>query len=88
MGMDALEFIEAVDEAEAARVAEAAGTKLVYLKQIANGHRRPSVVLAEKLVTASDGRMDFVRLLRAKALHEQAKVAATPTPQPSKSATA
>lgn len=53
-----------IDECEA--VAAAAGTNYAYFHQIATGVRRPSVELAEKLVTASDGRLDLVGLLTNK----------------------
>lgn len=65
-GMDAKTFITEFGRKEARRVAEAAGTSYVYFSQLAYGHRRPSVYLAERLVAASDGRMSFEALLKAK----------------------
>ena len=50
---------------ELAKVAESCSTKFSYVYQIALGHRRPSVKLAQKLVKASDHRLDFVSLLTA-----------------------
>lgn len=61
--MDANTFIEKFGWAEAERVAKAAGTNRAYFGQIARGHRRPSVKLAQKLVDASEGILDFVALL-------------------------
>lgn len=72
--MDALAFIEKHGKEVAAAVAEAAGTNWAYFSQIAHGHRRPSVDLAEKLVTASaarfprkDDQLDFMLLLKSRA---------------------
>lgn len=55
-------------------VAENAGTNWPYFSQIAYGHRRPSVELADKLVKASRkavrsprAQLDFVSLMKAKA---------------------
>lgn len=61
--MDARAYLDAVGEDAAEAACIAAGTKLVYLKQIAAGVRRPSPELAEKLVEASGGRLDFKTLL-------------------------
>lgn len=60
--MDARTFINRYP-ADVVMVCESAGTKPVYLRQIANGHRRPSPVLAKKLEEASAGRMDAMSLL-------------------------
>ncbi|MCG8476130.1 MAG: hypothetical protein MI784_11735 [Cytophagales bacterium] len=64
--MDAKSFLDTYGKEEAARVAEAAGTNYAYFNQIIYGHRRPSVELAEKLVDASEGRLDFVLLIKSK----------------------
>lgn len=71
--MDALAFIETHGKDVAARVAEKAGTNMAYLSQIAYGHRRPSVDLADRLVAASADevgnpleQLDLVSLLRSK----------------------
>lgn len=48
---------------EAAAVCERAGTKVVYLKQLASGFRRPSPEMAQRLALASSGRMDVLSLL-------------------------
>lgn len=55
-------------------VAERAGTNWPYFSQIAYGHRRPSVELAERLVKASKkvvrkprAQLDFVSLMKSKA---------------------
>lgn len=72
--MDALAFVEKHGKEAATAIAEAAGTNWAYFSQIAHGHRRPSVTLAEKLVSASaerfprlEDQLDFVQLLRGKA---------------------
>jgi hypothetical protein len=72
--MDAGSFLDKHGKDICRRVAEKAGTKWEYFTQIAHGHRRPSVELAEQLVAASGDliqdrryRLDFVSLLQAKA---------------------
>ena len=72
--MNALAFIEKHGREAATAVAEAAGSNFAYFSQIAHGHRRPSVDLAEKLVTASaekfpnaEDQLDFVSLMKSKA---------------------
>jgi hypothetical protein len=65
--MDAKTFLAEHGRLEAARVAQAAGTNYAYFSQIAYGHRRPSVDLAERLVKASGSRMSFEELLRGAA---------------------
>ena len=64
--MDAKQFLDQFGREDAQRVAESAGTSFGYFYQIALGHRRPSVELAERLVEASESRLDFVALLRSK----------------------
>ena len=64
--MDAKAFLAQYGIAEATRVSVAAGTNYQYFSQIAHGHRRPSVELAEKLVKASGDRLSFEALMRAK----------------------
>ncbi|EYS89482.1 hypothetical protein CF68_33170 [Cupriavidus sp. SK-4] len=64
--MDAKTFLKQFGAEEAARVSEAAGTNYAYFSQIAHGHRRPSVRLTERLVVASEGKLDFVSLLQSK----------------------
>jgi hypothetical protein len=68
--MDAKSFLEKHGRDTAERVALSAGTNWPYFSQIAHGHRRPSVDLARKLVTASEevvsdkkSRLDLVSLL-------------------------
>tara|TARA_R110002072_G_scaffold113009_1_gene242420 strand:- start:3102 stop:3308 length:207 start_codon:yes stop_codon:yes gene_type:complete len=61
--MNAKEFLERFGREEAERVAALSGTNYAYFSQLAYGHRRPSVDLAERLVAASDGRLDFTKLL-------------------------
>lgn len=61
--MNAKQFLESFGKSEAERVAVEAGSNYAYFSQIAYGHRRPSPDLAERLVKASDNRMDFVALL-------------------------
>lgn len=64
--MDAKAFLAKYGIEEATRVSVAAGTNYQYFSQIAHGHRRPSVELAEKLVKASGDRLSFEALMRAK----------------------
>lgn len=71
--MDAFAFLEKHGKHVTTTVAEMAGTNWAYFSQIAYGHRRPSVDLAEKLVAASAQlvdnpleQLDLVALLRAK----------------------
>ena len=71
--MDALGFLKKHGTAVATEVAEAAGSNFAYFKQIAHGHRRPSVDLANDLVEASVARfpnpehqLDFVSLMNSK----------------------
>ena len=61
--MNAKEFLSEFGTDEARAVAEKAGTNYAYFSQIAYGHRRPSVELAERLVKASGDRLDFTSLL-------------------------
>ena len=69
--MDALSFLEKHGKTVVERVAIAAGTNYAYYSQLAYGHRRPSVDLAEKLVEASTAeipdppdRLDLLGLLQ------------------------
>lgn len=62
--MDAKSFIDKHGTARAKKVAEAAGTNYAYFSQIAYGHRRPSVDLAEALVSESGGELDLIALLK------------------------
>lgn len=64
--MDAKTFIEKFGTDEASRIAASAGTNYSYFSQIAYGHRRPSVQLADRLVEASDHRLSFEALMRSK----------------------
>jgi hypothetical protein len=64
--MDAQTFKDKFGIAECEAVAAAAKTNYAYFHQIATGHRRPSVELAQALVEASGGRLDLVALLTAK----------------------
>lgn len=61
--MNAREYIEKHGKQKAEAVAKSAGTNLAYFSQIAAGVRRPSVNLAQRLVEASDGELEFVALL-------------------------
>lgn len=63
--MDAKTFIDTYGRDEAERVAKAAGTNREYFNQLASGSRNPSLKLAEKLVAASEGRLDLMALLRS-----------------------
>jgi hypothetical protein len=73
LAVDALAFMEKHGKAVTERVAKSAGTNMRYFSQIAHGHRRPSVELAERLVQASADevespleQLDFVSLMKAK----------------------
>ena len=63
--MNAREFIDEFGADEAERVAIAAGTNMAYFRQIANGHRNAGFGLAQRLVGASDERLDLLALLGA-----------------------
>lgn len=71
--MDALNFLEKHGKDVAERVAKQAGTNFAYFSQIAHGHRRPSVDLADRLVVASaaefpqpEEQLDLLSLLKPK----------------------
>lgn len=63
--MDAKTFIDEFGRPEAQRIAEKAGTNLAYFSHIAAGRRNASISLAERLVLASDGRLDLLSLMKA-----------------------
>lgn len=65
--MNAREYLDKHGKERAEAVAKAAGTNLAYFCQIAAGIRRPSVNLAQRLVKASKGELEFVALLTSKA---------------------
>ncbi len=69
--MNAFEFLKRHGKATAEAVAIAAGTNWAYFSQLAYGHRRPSLAMAERLVAASEGvfaeagdRLDLLSLLK------------------------
>lgn len=70
--MNAKQFIDKFGREEASAVADRAGTNIQYFVQIAYGHRRPSFDLAEKLVEASNQRLDLLLLLKSKKQQEAA----------------
>lgn len=55
--MDLGTYFSDIPLAEREKIAEAAGTKWVYLSQIIRGWRRPSTELAQKLHTLSEGKI-------------------------------
>lgn len=61
--MNAREFVDKFGWEEAERVALLAGTTRAYFAQLAGGHRRPRLSLAEQLSIASDGRLAVLDLL-------------------------
>ena len=63
--MDAKTFIKEFGWPEATRVAEAAGTNRANFAHIAAGRTNASIKLAEKLVAASDGRLDLLSLMKS-----------------------
>jgi hypothetical protein len=75
MGLNAREFVDAFGWEEAERVATAAGTSKDYFAQLAGGHRRPSVDLAQRLVTESGDRLGLVELLTYRRPDKQRDVA-------------
>lgn len=65
--MNAKEFFDRYGKERCVEICEKVGTSYAYFNQIAYGHRRPSVNLAQRLVDASGGEMDFVSLLTTNA---------------------
>lgn len=64
--MNAREFLKEFGPEETNRVAKTAGSNIEYFRQLACGARRPSFELAERLVTASEGKLDVLALMREK----------------------
>ena len=64
--MNAKQYREKFGKLGCQALAEAAGTNYDYFYQIAIGHRRPSVELAQRLVEASDGQLELIALLTQK----------------------
>jgi transcriptional regulator with XRE-family HTH domain len=62
--MNARDYLKKHGWKAAEDIAIKAGTTKEYFSQLAYGHRRPSVGLAERLVIASSGKLDFVLLLK------------------------
>ena len=57
------DVLKDLPRAEVERVAAAAGTTMAYLtEQLANGHRKPSVALAKRLVKALGDRVSLADL--------------------------
>lgn len=69
--MDAFAFLKHNSPDRITAVAAEAGTTFEYFKQIAYGHRRPSVLLAKRLVETSHGELDFEDLLLSPERREQ-----------------
>lgn len=61
--MNAKDYIAKYGWAKAEAIAIAAGTNRAYFSQIANGHRNASPLLAQELVKASRGQLDFLSLV-------------------------
>ena len=61
--MNAREFIDKYGAEEVQRVVDAAGTSKQYFHHIANNYRNASLPLAQRLVEASDGRLDLMSLM-------------------------
>jgi DNA-binding transcriptional regulator YdaS (Cro superfamily) len=53
--MDIKTYLKQHKASERRRLADAAGTKLIYLRQMSNGSRRPSAEMAVRLEHASHG---------------------------------
>lgn len=64
--MNAKEYLDKFGKDRCTEICRVAGTSYAYFNQIAYGHRRPSVDLAQKLVDASDGELDLLALLTNK----------------------
>jgi len=64
--MDAATYIELYGRERAEEVCVKAGTTFEYFYKCSRGYRRPSVELAQRLVDASDYKLDFVSLLMTK----------------------
>ena len=64
--MNAKQFLDLYGRERAVKVAEEVGISYGYFGQYVTGVRRPSVAMAEKLVEASNGDMDFVSLLKTR----------------------
>jgi len=64
--MDLRTYIDINGWPAAEKLAEKVGTNRAYFAQLANGHRRPSVELALKIVKASRNEIDFMTLVTAK----------------------
>jgi hypothetical protein len=71
--MNAREFLKEFGSEEASRVALLADSNIDYFRQLACGARRPSFELAERLVAASNGKLDILALMREKDERQQAK---------------
>lgn len=63
--MDAYQYLKLYGKKTAESVCAVVGTSYGYYKQIAYGHRAPSMELAHKLVEATNGEIDVVSLMRA-----------------------
>ena len=63
--MNAKQYILENGWEKAEQVAKAAGTNRAYFSHIAHGHKNASVKLADRLVKASGGDLDFASLIRA-----------------------
>lgn len=77
--MNARQFLREFGPEVTSMVAKAAGSNIEYFRQLACGARRPSFELAEKLVAASNGRLDALALMREKDERLQERQAAEAT---------
>lgn len=64
--MNAKQFYDEYGAKECERVALAAKTTLGYFLQFVYGQRRPGFELAQRLVEASDNRLELIALLDSK----------------------
>ncbi|MBQ1784659.1 MAG: helix-turn-helix transcriptional regulator [Gammaproteobacteria bacterium] len=55
-------YLATLSPEELAKFATKAGTSVGHLKQLAGGHRKPSLVAASKLAEASGGRLTVAGL--------------------------
>lgn len=60
--MDMRQFLDTHDRDAIAAVAEKAGTKVIYMRQIGCGAKRPSALLARRFETASKGALTAAEL--------------------------
>lgn len=56
------DYLEFLDASERQAFADRAGTTVDYLQQLKGGHRKPSVELSRRFVSASNGKLKLHEL--------------------------